>query len=92
MTDDLNQTAALPPHNDADIRAASEPVSDENIPRADTTSGGVRWRGTPEHTPDARSQTSSPGDCISIRVKFLENERTLTVNKAITVGQLKRYF
>ena len=40
--------------------------------------------------PEFDSQNSSPRDTISIRVKFMENERTLSVNKTIKVGELKR--
>ena len=53
---------------------------------------GVRQRGPTESAPDSDRQREPPGDLISIRIKFMENERNLSVNRTITVGGLKRYY
>ena len=87
VTDELNQTTTSPSRNDA---ADEEPVNDANIPSMESTSEGVRWRGQAESTPNSDSQSSQPGDNIAIRVKFMENERTMSVKRTITVGELKR--
>jgi len=89
VTGDLTQTATSQSHNNTNDEHASEPVNNASSPEMDRNSDGVRWRGN-ERTPDFGSQSSSAGDCISIRVKFMENERTLSVNRMITVGELKR--
>ncbi|KAJ7390023.1 transmembrane and ubiquitin-like [Desmophyllum pertusum] len=87
VTDELNQTTTSPSRNDA---ADEEPVNDANIPSMESTSEAVRWRGQAESTPNSDSQSSQPGDNIAIRVKFMENERTMSVKRTITVGELKR--
>ena len=84
------QQVPSPSHNDTTDRSTSEPVNEASIPHTDGTSDGLRWRGS-ERVPDFDSQNRSPEDAISIRVKFMENERTLSVNRTITVGGLKRY-
>jgi len=92
VTDDLNQTSTLPSQNNVaeeDI-STSQSAYDTTIPQMDRTSDGVRWRHQAESTPHSDSQSSIPEDHISIRVKFMENERTMSVNSAITVGELKR--
>lgn len=87
---DANPTGSEPLQND--IEATSEQVNNASIPQMDSTTDGVRWRGD-ESIPDSHSPntSSTPGESISIRVKFMENERTLSVNRTIKVGDLKRY-
>ena len=87
---DANPTGSEPLQNDTE--ATSEQVNNASIPQMDSTTDGVRWRGD-ESMPDSRSPntSSTPGESISIRVKFMENERTLSVNRTIKVGDLKRY-
>lgn len=88
-TDVLEQLVPSPSHNETTDRSTTEPVNEGSIPHVDGASDDLRWRGS-EHMPDFDSQNTSPRDAISIRVKFMENERTLSVNKTITVGELKR--
>lgn len=92
ITEDLNQSSTLPSHNDVAVEDActSEPTNDTTTPQTDRMSDGVRWRGPAENTPHPDSQSSILEDHISIRIKFMENERTMSVNRAITVGELKR--
>ena len=87
---DANPTGSEPLQNDTE--ATSEQVNNASIPQMDSTTDGVRWRGD-ESMPDSHSPntSSTPGEIISIRVKFMENERTLSVNRTIKVGDLKRY-
>ena len=87
---DANPTGSEPLQNDTE--ATSEQVNNASIPQMDSTTDGVRWRGD-ESMPDSHSPntSSTPGESISIRVKFMENERTLSVNRTIKVGDLKRY-
>ena len=89
-TIDANSTGNEPLQNDTE--ATSEQVNNASIPQMDSTTDGVRWRGD-ESMPDSHSPntSSTPGESISIRVKFMENERTLSVNRTIKVGDLKRY-
>ena len=67
-------------------------VNNASIPQMDSTTDGVPWR-RDESMPDSHSPntSSTPGESISIRVKFMENERTLSVNRTMKVGDLKRY-
>lgn len=85
-----NSTGSEPLGNDTE--ATSEQVNNSSIPQMDSTTDGVRWRGD-ESMPDSHSPntSSTPGESISIRVKFMENERTLSVNRTMKVGDLKRY-
>ena len=54
----------------------------------DTHSEGLRRRDENRQDPDARS-----GDAqITVRVKFMENDRNFTVPASMTIGQLKRYW
>ena len=87
---DANPAGSEPLQNDTE--ATSEQVNNASIPQMDSTTDGVRWRGD-ESMPDSHSPntSSTPGESISIRVKFMENERTLSVNRTIKVGDLKRY-
>ena len=87
---DANPTGSEPLQNDTE--ATSEQVNNASIPQMDSTTDGVRWRGD-ESMPDSHSPntSSTPGESISIRLKFMENERTLSVNRTIKVGDLKRY-
>ena len=87
---DANPTGSEPLQNDTE--ATPEQVNNASIPQMDSTTDGVRWRGD-ESMPDSHSPntSSTPGESISIRVKFMENERTLSVNRTIKVGDLKRY-
>ena len=87
---DANPTGSEPLQNDTE--ATSEQVNNASIPQMDSTTDGVRWRGD-ESMPDSHSPntSSTPGESISVRVKFMENERTLSVNRTIKVGDLKRY-
>ena len=87
VTEVLNQTSTVPSHQEI---AEEESANDTTIPQMDRTSDGVRWRCPAESTPHTDSQSSIPEDHISIRVKFMENERTMSVNRTITVGELKR--
>ena len=88
---DANPTGSEPLQNDTE--ATPEQANNASIPQMDRTTDGVRWRGD-ESMPDSHSPntSSTPGESISIRVKFMENERTLSVNRTIKVGDLKRYF
>ena len=90
VTEDFNQMTTLPSHTDATEEDTSEPVNNTNIPQMDRMSDGMRQRGPAENAPNSDSQRSPPGDHISIRVKFMENERTMSVNRTVTVGELKR--
>ena len=81
---------AAPSHNYTNDVPTSETVTQENIPNMHSTSDGLRWRGREGMPSESDSQDGSPRDTISIRVKYMENERTLLVNRAITVGELKR--
>ena len=92
VSEDLNQTSTLPSHNNVaeDDTSTSQSANDTTFPQMDRMSDEVRWRQPAESTPYADSQHSIPEDYISIRVKFLENERTISVNRTITVGELKR--
>ena len=85
-----NPTGSEPLRNDTE--ATSEQVNNASIPQMESTTDGVRWRGD-ESMPDSHSPntSSTPGESISIRVKFMENERTLSVNRTMKVGDLKRY-
>lgn len=88
FTDDFNQTETWPLHSDVN-EATSGPVNDTDFPQVDRTSDGVHWRGSAS-APVLDGLNGSAEDCISIRVKFMENERTLSVNRTITIGELKR--
>ena len=92
VTEDLNQTSTLPSQNDVteEDMSTSQSANDTTMPQMDRTSDGVRWRRPAEDTPHPDSQSSIPEDHISIRVKFMENERTMSVNSEITLGELKR--
>ena len=85
-----NPTGSEPLRNDTE--AMSEQVNDASISQMDSTTDGLRWRGD-ESMPDSHgpNTSSTPGESISIRVKFVENERTLSVNRTIKIGDLKRY-
>ena len=87
---DANPSGSEPLQNDTE--ATSEQVNNASIPQMDSTTDGLRWRGD-ESMPDSHSPntSSTPGESISIRVKFMENERTLSVNRTMKVGDLKRY-
>ena len=92
VSEDLNQTSTLQPHNDVaeEDTSSSQSANDTTFPQMDRMSDEVRWRRPAESTASADDQSSIPEDNISIRVKFLENERTISVNRTITVGELKR--
>lgn len=92
VSEDLNQTSTLPSHNDVgeEDASTSQSANDTAFPQMDRMSDEVRWRRPAESTPYADSQSSIPEDHISIRVKYVENERTISVNRTITVGELKR--
>ena len=92
VTEDLNQTSTGPCHNDIveEVMSTSESAYDSTIPQMDRTSDGVHRRCPTQSTPHVGSESSTPADHISIRVKFMETERTMSVNKTITVGELKR--
>ena len=94
VTEDLNQTSTLhvPSQNDLaeEVMNTSQSGNDTAIPQMDRTSDGVHWRRPAESTLHSDNQSSVSEDHISIRVKFMENERTMSVNRTITVGELKR--
>lgn len=92
VSEDLNQTSTLQPHNDVveEDTSSSQSANDTTFPQMDRMSDEVRWRRPAESTASADDQSSIPEDNISIRVKYLENERTISVNRTITVGELKR--
>lgn len=94
VTEDLNQTSTGPSHNDIveEVMSTSESAYDSTIPQMDRTSDGVHRRCPTQSTPhvDSESNIHVPVDHISIRVKFMETERTMSVNRTITVGELKR--
>ena len=92
VSEDLNQTLTLPSHNDVaeEDTNTSQSANDTTFPQMDRMADEVRWRGPAESTPYADSQSSIPEDYVSIRVKFNENERLISVNRTITVGELKR--
>ena len=92
VSEDLNQTSTLPSHSDVaeEDTSTSQSANYTTFPQMDRMPDEVRWRGPAESTPFADSQSSVPEDYISIRVKFSENERTISVNRTITVGELKR--
>ena len=92
VSEDLNQTLTLPSHNDVaeEDTSTSQSANDTTFPQMDRMPDEVRWRGPAESTPFADSQSSITEDYISIRVKFSENERLISVNRTITVGELKR--
>lgn len=89
VSETVTQTAATPSYTDVTQEDTAEPVNNASIPQMDSMSDDVRWRG-PAENPSHSDSDSTPGDHISIRVKFMENERTMSVNSAITVGELKR--
>ena len=92
VSEDLNQTSTLPSHNDVaeEDTSTSQSANDTTFPQMDRMPDEVRWRGPAESTPYADSQSGIPEEYISIRVKFSENERLISVNRTITVGELKR--
>lgn len=59
------------------------------IPQATQDTLGGEFERRSEERQD--SAVSSDDDKVNIRVKFMENERSFTVDRNITVGQLKRY-
>lgn len=75
----LSQTTTTPLYDDTHDRSASQPENDR-----------VRQRGPTQSTSDASGQQGPTEEPISIRVKFMENQRNLSVNRSIAVGELKR--
>ena len=89
VTETVTQTTATPSYTDVTEEDTAEPINNASIPEMENTSDGVRWR-EPAENPSPPDSHSTPGDHISIRVKFMENERTMSVIRTITVGELKR--
>ena len=75
----LSQTTTTPLYDDTHDRSASQPENDR-----------VRQRGPTQSTSDAGGQQGPTEELISIRVKFMENQKNLSVNRSIAVGELKR--
>ena len=75
----LSQTTTTPLYDDTHDRSGSQPENDR-----------VRQRGPTQSTSDAGGQQGPTEEPISIRVKFMENQKNLSVNRSIAVGELKR--
>ncbi|KAL9968169.1 hypothetical protein ACROYT_G026509 [Oculina patagonica] len=87
--EDFNQTTS-PSHAEVAEENASEPVNNTSTPQMDRMSDGQHCTGPAENTPTSDGQSSPPRDHISIRVKFMEHQRVVSVNRTITVGDFKR--
>lgn len=85
-----SQETPLLVHNDTDNARASTSATDGSIPITDRTSDVLRQR-VGEQLPQHTNQSQPHVDNITIRIKHMENERTVTVRKTISVAELKRF-
>ena len=83
-----NQTASPSQSNSyvEGIATAHNPLEPQ---REDVSSQGIHRR-LVQNLPRFEGQTSPPSNQITIRIKYMENERTISVHRTITIGELKR--
>ena len=88
----IHQETPLPApfHKEAHDTPLLAPGTEGNILNSDTSSDGLHG-GVGEQLQQNDNDNGSRADNISIRIKYMENERTFSVHKTILVGELKRY-
>ncbi|XP_074622937.1 transmembrane and ubiquitin-like domain-containing protein 1 isoform X2 [Acropora palmata] len=77
-------------HDDTNTRPAlASAIADRSTQDTDFSQDGLRWRGDEQFLQNDNA-SAPPGDTITIRIKHLENDRTVSVLSTTRVAELKR--
>lgn len=77
-------------HDDTNTRPAlASAIADRSTQDTDFSQDGLRWRGDEQFLQNDNA-SAPPGDTITIRIKHMENDRTVSVRSTTRVAELKR--
>lgn len=77
-------------HDDTNTRPAlASAIADRSTQDTDFSQDGLRWRGDEQFLQNDNA-SAPPGDTITIRIKHMENDRTVSVRSTTSVAELKR--
>ncbi|XP_029194962.2 transmembrane and ubiquitin-like domain-containing protein 1 isoform X2 [Acropora millepora] len=77
-------------HDDTNTRPAlASAIADRSTQDTDFSQDGLHWRGDEQFLQNDNA-SAPPGDTITIRIKHMENDRTVSVLSTTRVAELKR--